>query len=103
MALTRTTWEHQEIPVQMSAEDAYRRARTAFARVGKIKGQQDAFLRLTGRVMSGTMNMNRADVTILVASTGEATAKLIFDVTTQEGLMSQGTAAKAISRILDAF
>jgi hypothetical protein len=87
----------------MSAVDAYQRAGMAFARVGKIKGQQDAFLRITGRVMSGAMNMNRADVTILVTPTAESTATLIFDATAQEGLIPQGTAAKAISRILEAF
>jgi ribosomal protein S20 len=46
--------------------------------------------------------MNRADVTVQVQPDRPDRSKIVFTATAQEGLISQDTAAKAISRLLEA-
>jgi exosome complex RNA-binding protein Rrp42 (RNase PH superfamily) len=103
MALTRTTEQHEELVVKMGVDEAFAASTAALAKVGKVQSSQKKFGRIVGKVRSGHMNMNRADITIRVEEIDGGGAKLIFDATAQEGLVSQNTAAKAITRVLDSI
>ena len=103
MALTRTTQQEEEISVPMSGADALKAVVKALQRVGKVQSIQEKFGRVVGSIGSGVWNMNKADVTIQITPDGEARSKIHFMATAQEGLISQNTAAKAITRILDAI
>jgi hypothetical protein len=101
MALTRTTEQSETLVVEMSAADAFDAATGALAKVGKVKASQEKFGRIVGRVRSGSMNMNSAELTVHVESVGPTQARLTFHAIAQEGLIPQNTAAKAITRVLD--
>lgn len=103
MALTRTTQQEEEVSVPMPFPVAFAQAVTAFQKIGKVQSIQEKYGRIVGSVGSGAFNMNRADVTIQVEQDGEGKARIKFKATAQEGLISQNTAAKAITRILDAM
>jgi hypothetical protein len=100
MALTRTTEQDETLVVQMSAADAFRAATVALDRVGKVKSAQ-VFARIAGRVRGGTMNMNPAEITISVEPVDPGQSRVTFHAIAQEGLIPQGTASKAITRVLD--
>lgn len=103
MALTRTTEQSETLTVEMSAAQAFAAATNALAEVGKVKSSQEKFGRIVGSVRSGSMNMNRAELTIHVEPVDADHAKLTFHAIAQEGLIPQNTASKAITRILDAL
>ena len=103
MALTRTTQQEEELSVQMPFAEALKSVVEAFQRIGKVQSVQEKFGRVVGSVGSGALNMNKADVTIQVEPDGETKSTIKFTATAQEGLISQNTAAKAITRILEAM
>ena len=103
MALTRTTAQGEELIVQQPLEEAFESVLAAYRQVGKVKSAQQSFGRIVGKVGSGTLNMNRAMVTVIVERIDESSSKLLFKASAQEGLMQQNTAAGAITRILDAM
>lgn len=103
MALTRTTEQREDIVVPMSTREAFAAAKEALSRVGKVQSTQERFGRIVGKVRSGHLNMNRADVTIRVEAVTESESRLSFHVTAQEGAISQNTAARAITRILESL
>lgn len=103
MALTRTTQQQEEVTVPLSAAEALKAVSKAFLRIGKVQSMQEKFGRIVGAIGSGTLNMNKADITIQVEPDGPARAKIKFAATAQEGLISQNTAAKAITRIIEAM
>lgn len=103
MPLTRTTQQQEELSVPMRFADALETLVTAFQKVGKVQSIQEKFGRVVGSIGSGMLNMNKADVTVQVESEGDAKSRIKFTATAQEGLISQNTAAKAITRILDAM
>ena len=103
MALTRTTQQQDELSVAMPFAEALKSVVEAFQRIGKVQSVQEKFGRVVGSVGSGMLNMNKADVTIQVEPDGETKSKIKFTATAQEGLISQNTAAKAITRILEAM
>ncbi len=75
----------------------------ASKKVGTVQSVQEKFGRIEGKMGSGTFNMNRADVTVQVQAYGASQPKLVIIATAQEGLISANTAAKAISRLLEAI
>ena len=87
----------------MPFPDAFTEVVTAFQKVGKVQSIQEKCGRIVGSVGSGVFNMNKADVTVQVEAGGESKSQITFKATAQEGLISQNTAAKAITRILDAM
>lgn len=103
MALTRTTQQQEELSVPMPFAAALKGVVEAFQRIGKVQTVQETFGRVVGSVGSGMLNMNKADVTIQVEPDGETKSTIKFTATAQEGLISQNTAAKAITRILEAM
>jgi len=103
MPLTRTTQQQEELSVPMPFAEAIQSVVDAFQRVGRVQSVQEKFGRVVGSVGSGVMNMNKADLTIRVEPDGESKSRLTFTATAQEGLMAQNTAAKAITRVLDAM
>lgn len=102
MALTRTTQQKEELSMPMPFAQAFAALLAAFKRVGRVQSTQDKFGRIVGSIGSGAFNMNKADVTIQVQPDGESQSKVVFTATAQEGLISQNTAAKAITRLLEA-
>lgn len=103
MALTRTTQQQEELSVPMPFSDALKAVVTAFQKIGRVQSVQEKFGRVVGSIGSGMLNMNKADVTVQVESDGDTKSKIKFTATAQEGLISQNTAAKAVTRILDAM
>jgi hypothetical protein len=101
MALTRTTQQSEQLTLNMPQQEAFAALVTAIGSVGKVKSQQQAFGRIVGKVRSGHANMNKADLTVQVEPLDEVQTKVSFHATAQEGLVSQNTAAKAITRVLD--
>ena len=103
MALTRTTYQKEEISIDMPCSDTFHTVLAALKGIGKVQSAQEKFGRIVGSVGSGTWNMNKADLTIQVHPSGENGSKVVITATAQEGLISQNTAAKAITRLLDAL
>ena len=102
MALTRTSQQEENLTVQINFDEAFLLLKNAYEKVGKIQSVQDGIGRITGRIGSGYLNMNGADVTINVKKIDNLTCEFRIIATAQEGLISQNTCGKAISRILDA-
>ena len=103
MALTRTTQQQEDINLEMPYEKAFKTVKDGFSKIGKIQSVQEKFGRITGSIGSGFLNMNKADVTVQVKAIDDNNSKIIISVSTQEGLVSQDTAGKAISRLLEAI
>jgi hypothetical protein len=103
LALTRTTQQREELSMPMPFGDAFPAVLAGFKKVGRIQSVQEKFGRIVGSIGSGMFNMNKADVTVQVQPEGESQSKVVFTATAQEGLISQNTAAKAISRLLEAI
>lgn len=103
MSLTRTTQQEEVLSVEMNFEEAFSTIKKAYGKVGKIQSFQEKFGRITGSIGSGILNMNKADVTINIIKKGEYTSEIKIMASTQEGLISQNTCGKAITRILDAI
>ncbi len=74
----------------------------AFKKAGRVQSVQEKFGRIVGEIGSGIFNMNRANVIVQVQPDGESQCKLVVAATDQEGLISQDTAAKANSQLLEA-
>lgn len=103
MALTRTTDQKEQLSLPMPPTEAFAAVKAAYNKVGKIQSVQEKFRRITGSIGSGVWNMNKADVTVQIESDGDSASKIIIIASTQEGLISQNTAGKAISRLLEAI
>lgn len=103
MALTRTTQQQDEVTVQLPFGEAFRSVVEALKKVGSVQTTQEKFGRVVGRVGSGFLNMNKADVTIQVEAIDQGKSKIILKATSQEGLISQNSGAKAITRLLEAM
>ncbi|MFZ0666140.1 MAG: hypothetical protein WAM97_10320 [Acidimicrobiales bacterium] len=103
MALTRTTDHNEELTVDLGFAEALASVVAAYQKVGKVKSIQEKFGRVVGSVGSGTLNMNKATVTVIVEQIDNSRSKVSFKASAQEGLIQQNTAAKAVTRILDAL
>tara|TARA_B100000809_G_scaffold190455_1_gene189057 strand:- start:142 stop:453 length:312 start_codon:yes stop_codon:yes gene_type:complete len=103
MALTRTTQQEEEFAMPLPHGEAFASVLTAYNKIGKVQSSQEKFGRIVGKIGSGVWNMNSADVTVHVSPDGDSQSKVKFIATAQEGLISQNTGAKAISRLLDAI
>ncbi|MBV6879602.1 hypothetical protein NG800_004900 [Epilithonimonas ginsengisoli] len=103
MALTRTTQQEETLIVEMNFEETFATIKNAYSTVGKIQSFQEKFGRLTGSIGSGVLNMNKADVTINIKKIGDSTSEIKIIASAQEGLISQNTCGKAITRTLDAI
>lgn len=101
MALTRTTQQEEILIIEVSYDEAFLKFKNAFAKVGKIQSFQETFGRITGSISSGILNMNKADVTINIKKIEDSISEIRIVATSQEGLVSQNTCGKAITRILD--
>jgi hypothetical protein len=103
MSLTRTTQQEELLTVEMNFEEAFIIMKNAFTNLGKIQSFQEKFGRITGSIGSGIFNMNKADVTVIIKKITEMTSEIKIIATAQEGLVSQNTCGKAITRILEAI
>lgn len=103
MAFHRSTDIREEFDLDMPADVAFELVISAYERVGKIKSSQKIFLRVDGKIGGGAGGLNPASVTVQVKKTSETSSKLIVDVSAKEGLISQGTASSAVTRLLQAL
>lgn len=94
MASSSMESEHEEVPVLMTAEHAFARVVTAISEVGRVGDRDDAAYRVTGRVRAG--GVLPTTVIAIVKPNDEDTALVRVEAT-------GGSAAGAISRVLDAF
>ena len=103
MALTRTVQQAEDLEFDLPAINVYQAFYIALQNVGRVQSAQPALGRIVGRVGSGVLNMNSADITIKVTEESPESTKVKIQATAQEGLIQQNTAGLAISRILEAL
>ena len=103
MALTRTVQSTERVGVAIPPPAAFDAVCQALSQVGRVKQADRHFGRVVGRIFAGGMNMNRADVTVLIESNAGTGSSLTVTATVQEGLISQNTGPGAISRLLGAL
>jgi ribosomal protein S20 len=60
-------------------------------------------MRVDGKIGGGIGGMNLASVTVQVKKVGDSASKLVIDAAAKEGLINQGTASSAVSRLLEAM
>lgn len=103
MAFHRSTDIREEFDLDIPAESAFELVSSAYERVGKVKSSQKTFLRIDGKIGGGSGGLNLASVTVQVKKVSETSSKLIVDASAKEGLVSQGTASSAVTRLLQAL
>jgi hypothetical protein len=103
MAFHRSTDIREEFDLEMSAAAAFGLVVSAYRAVGQVKSVQEVFMRVDGKIGGGIGGMNLASVTVQVKKVGDSASKLVIDAAAKEGLINQGTASSAVSRLLEAM
>lgn len=105
MALTRTTMDEESVEVALTPAEAYRRVLATIEAWGKVRSSQEQFGRITGKMRGTKIVLGPAatEVTVKVSGVDDRRTRVEIYATAQEGLVSQGYGAKAITRILDAL
>jgi len=93
----------KELRMSVSFDNLFLAVLGAFKKVGRVQSVEHRSGRMVGSIGSGFLNMNNASITVEVQPIGKCESKVAITATAQEGLIPQNTAAKAISRMLEAL